>query len=118
MSEHGLCYAIAVGEMMLFEGLSYHYTVSLVTILTLIAIKVTGINNEARLIGMEDPCAMQLRLESGSQSDNLACSTVEGNPEDQQCFNISDLCDGERFCTNGADEGLASTASQISCSKS
>ena len=75
--------------------------------------------SEADRIRMEDPCAAELQLRAGSVSDNLACFATEGNqPDMPQCFNITDICDGNAFCRNGTDEGREFTmSSQINCSK-
>ena len=81
--------------------------------------------NEADRIRMEDPCAVEMQLQAGSVSDNLACVVLEEDSQQQvpaadmlQCFNITQLCDGMNFCRNGNDEGEGfTTPSQINCSE-
>lgn len=89
----------------------------------LLIIKSASGVNEADRIRMDDPCAVEMQLQDGSVSDNLACvAIVEDNPQQVpdmlQCFNITQLCDGRSFCQNGNDEGRGfTTPSQINCSE-
>ena len=95
-------------------------------VLLLVTKAASGVN-EADRIRMEDPCAVEMQLEAGSVSDNLACvAGVEDGqqqvPADDvlQCFNITQLCDGMNFCRNGNDEGEGITtpsSSHINCSE-
>ncbi len=92
-------------------------------LILLLVIKAASGVNEADRIRMEDPCAVEMQLQAGSESDNLACvAMVEDNPQQQpdilQCFNITQICDGRAFCQNDNDEGRGfTTPSQINCSK-
>ena len=90
---------------------------------TLLVIKAGSGVNEADRIRVDDPCAVEMQLQAGTVSDNLACvAIVEDNPPQQrpdmlQCFNITQICDGNVFCENGNDEGTGfTTPSQINCS--
>ena len=90
-------------------------------ILLVITFKAASGVKEADRIRMDDPCAVEMRLRSGSVSDNLACIAID-NPQQQpdmpQCFNITQICDGIVFCQNDNDEGRGfTTPSQINCSK-
>ena len=56
---------------------------------------------QIRQIGEDDPCAAELGVPS--LSDNLSC---EFAPQGfARCYNRSELCNGDRFCFTGSDEG-------------
>ena len=85
-------------------------------ILLVVIVKAASGVSEADRIRMDDPCAVELQLKDGSVSDNLACFPTEGSQQQRldmpQCINITEICDGNAFCKNGADEG-----GLINCSK-
>lgn len=60
---------------------------------------VTRTNHQAMTIGNNDPCALELGTDS--PSDNLFCPI----DHEKGCFNQSELCNGNQFCTYGFDEG-------------
>lgn len=86
-----------------------HFAGSLAILIALTGIGATVGQSEADRIRMEDPCAMELQLET--RSDNLACvariERIDQSPITEfRCFNFAEICNGQQFCTNGADEGL------------
>ena len=89
----------------------------------LLVVKAASGVNEADRIRVDDPCAVEMQLQAGAVSDNLACTAiVEDSPQQQpdmlQCFNITQICDGRALCQSGNDEGRGfTTPSQINCSK-
>lgn len=56
---------------------------------------------EARIIAEDDPCAADLGV--ASPSDNLSCEFVA--PGGTFCYARSELCDNNRICLTGSDEG-------------
>lgn len=84
------------------------------TVLVVTVIHFAIATSEADTIRAEDPCATELQLTNAS--DNLACIDAQG--EQEQCFNFTDICDGEQFCNSGYDEGVGFTSSSaIVCGK-
>lgn len=59
---------------------------------------VTRTNHQVMAIGHDDPCADELGVDS--PSDNLSCPFGE-----RECYNRSELCNGNHFCSSGYDEG-------------
>ena len=53
---------------------------------------------QTREIGRDDPCAAELGV--ASPSDNLSCEFIE-----PICYPREELCDGNRDCLTGSDEG-------------
>ena len=80
-------------------------------LITVLSQPVSSIN-EADAIRLLDPCAAELGI-AAATSDNLACfvELVDQAPS-SRCFNRSNICDGEIFCSNGTDEGMGFTSSQ------
>ena len=95
-----------------------HFAVSLVILIALTDIGPTvgQTRGEADRIRMEDPCAMELQLQQGTRSNNLACPVDQSPIMESRCFNITDICDGQQFCSNGDDEGQGSPPG-IECGK-
>ena len=58
--------------------------------------------HQAVAIGNRDPCAAELGVDS--PSDNLYClfRAVRGK---DNCYNRSELCNGNQFCDGALDEG-------------
>ena len=93
--------------------LRVHVAVSLI-LLAATVIKTAVAVSEADAIRIEDPCAAELGLTT--QSDNLACVPIGEGDLAPRCFNLTNLCDGEQFCSNGNDEGSGfSSATRITC---
>ena len=71
-----------------------------------------GIPDQARIIGEDDPCAIELGV--ASPSDNLSCEIVAPGGG-TRCYNRTELCNGDlsapgitpfnRVCFTGSDEG-------------
>ena len=57
--------------------------------------------NQTLEIGNADPCAAELGVPS--PSDNLSCEFVA--PGGTGCYSRSELCNGDRICLTGSDEG-------------
>ena len=59
------------------------------------------LSNQTLDIGNHDPCAEELGV--SSPSDNLSCEFV--SPGGMGCYSRSELCNGDRICLTGSDEG-------------
>ena len=57
---------------------------------------------QARVIATDDPCAADLGVDS--PSDNLSCEFV-GPINGTFCYSRSELCNTDRICFTGSDEG-------------
>ena len=98
-----------------------HFAVSLTILIALTGIGPTVGQSEADRIRTADPCAMELQLQQGTRSDNLACLARIQMPDQSpiiefRCLNITDICDGQQFCVDGDDEGQGSPP-RIVCGK-
>jgi hypothetical protein len=58
-------------------------------------------SNQTLEIGNDDPCAAELGV--ASPSDNLSCEFVAAGGT--LCYSRSELCNGDRICFTGSDEG-------------